>query len=366
MTRPASRRASRLTKLAIALAASAALASCWVPVYDPAASLAMRLERKLEKVTELGPFPMNEWEARKGYFLPHRTLAPVDGFWIARPEERIRVRYLAEGLTYWGSWESGYNALGGGFSAVALTDAAASGLSTSVFKRGLGLVYETGGYTGIYLDATNNFIPDPGILVGGINPRIVGAYASPSGPNTLELAALQYSTQDHELWGGATTIAASSAFAPSTANISQAKPNVYYGLDLKPGAFFAWNTSDYFLSGRLNSDDSLVTIRWNAGLSDSSPTLLSGVDRQLTDILYDDRLLARGELTTIVYSNGGTRLFEIPTGSLRFVHELYDMATTTWYCYFSRSTYVYGKDDSGQLYVEVFRIPSASLSDLAQ
>ena len=269
-------------------------------------------------------------------------------------------------MTYWGSWESGYNTLGGGFSAVALTDTAASGLSTSVDKRGLVLVYETGGYTGIYLDATNNFIVDSGGMAPVTLPRIVGAYASPTGPTTLELAALQYSTQDLELWGGTRTIDGLASFAPSTANISQTKPNVYYGLDLKPGAFFAWNTSDYFLSGRLNSDDSLVTIRWNAGLSDGSPTLLSGVDRQLTDILYDDRLLARGELTTIVYSSGGARLFEIPTGSLRFVHELYDTATTAWYCYFSRSTYIYGKDDSGQLYVEVFRIPSSSLSDLAQ
>jgi len=336
--------------LALATLASMTLLSCWTPVFDPAISASARLEKKLEKVVSFRPTWMDEDSFDDGYFLPHRALAPTDGYWVKANTDGLGVRYVykaVSGDTILCQSQGGiYNALGAAASVSALTDA------SGVRAQGLDASY------GLSVSSTAT-------VSGATNPRMVGASRAPLNATQDVLTISHYSTQDFQVFFGFATIDNAAAFASPTINVG--KPNVDPDLNIRSGAFVAYNAAGYYyLSGRLSSNGSLRTERW-LGLTDSSPTVLSGVDRQLTDLLSNGRLLARGELSTIAYDADGKELFEIPTGSLRFVHEVYDSAAGVWYSYFSRSALARTTDNSegGDLMIDVFRIPTSNLKSLA-
>jgi hypothetical protein len=351
---------------AVGIAATLSL-SCWTPSFDPAISVSAGLERKLEPVMTFEPVEMGEWEYRDGYFIPHRALVPTDGYWVKASDDGLNIRYAASlsGKTALYPMQSiGYNTLGTAASVSALTQDSALGLSA--LGRGLLLAFSAYG-EGVQargLDASYGFSLSANATVSGAaNPRMVGAYRSPLDAATDALAILHYDTTDGKLWGGYASIDNAGAF--SAPSIALSNPSEYGTMDLLSGAFFGFGTSGYYLSGRLASDGKLLTIRWSTDLGGTA-TILSGVDRQLTDLLYDGRLLARGGLTTIVYDADGTELFEIPTGDMRFIHEIYD--GTIWYSYFTRSVLIRlsGSYDGGKLAIEVFRIPTSALETLAK
>jgi len=97
-----------------------------------------------------------------------------------------------------------------------------------------------------------------------------------------------------------------------------------------------------------------------------APTLLLPINRQLTGILSDGRLLADTGDRLYVYSADGTDSFMIPTGLLRFVHERTD--GTVWYSVFTRTVMIPGgkSDDGSEYLIEIYEIPTADLSDLAE
>jgi len=366
------RRATRVGgALALATLASMTLLSCWTPVFDPAISASARLEKKLEKVVSFRPTWMDEDSFDDGYFLPHRALAPTDGYWVKANTDGLGVRYVykaVSGDTILCQSQGGiYNALGAAASVSALTDASAAGVSPAM-GRGLLLAIsaDASGVRAQGLDASYGLsVSSTATVSGATNPRMVGASRAPLNATQDVLTISHYSTQDFQVFFGFATIDNAAAFASPTINVG--KPNVDPDLNIRSGAFVAYNAAGYYyLSGRLSSNGSLRTERW-LGLTDSSPTVLSGVDRQLTDLLSDGRLLARGELSTIAYDADGKELFEIPTGSLRFVHEVYDSAAGVWYSYFSRSALARTTDNSegGDLMIDVFRIPTSNLKSLA-
>lgn len=367
MTRNTS--AARIRAVAVCAIASGLLFSCWTPIFDSDISISARLEKKLEKVESFEPVSTSEWDYESGYFIPHKSLTPYDGYWINAYDSALYVRYIQatadNTIVYQSQW-AGYNALGEAASISSLSEASSLGISTTM-GRGLLLAIssESDGVHARGLDSSYALsIMASATLSGASYPRMVGASRSPLNETQDALAVAHYSEEYARLYFGYAIIDNSSAFAAPTIALSE--PDVDSDLDFASGAFFGYSCLGYYyVSGTLEGGG-LRTERWN-GLADAAPVVLSGVGRQITDILSDGRLVARGGSSTIVYDASGNELFAIPTGAMRFAHEVYDSAASTWYSYFSRSVLAKTTNDhdGGKLAIDVFRTRTSELKSLA-
>ncbi|WP_304224610.1 hypothetical protein [Gracilinema caldarium] len=118
-----------------------------------------------------------------------------------------------------------------------------------------------------------------------------------------------------------------------------------------------------YLSGT-KSDGSAVTWFW-PGLSDT-PYILP-IDKPLTGVLSDGRLIADSGDRLYVYSPDGSSSFVISTGALHFSYERYDSAQSRWISVFTRTveTPVPHSTDSDYL-ISIYEIPTSRLSELAR
>jgi hypothetical protein len=346
--------------------------SCYLPVYDPATSLSAAFERRLEKVSRIGPAKVSDSDAYEGYFVPHRVAVPTDGYWIQSLPGYFRARYLystANGAKFSASlYRTGSTTLGSGAVAAALQEGQAG---ASAINRGLFVATDGNSTSGI----TAMFFASEGATYLSQNAS-AALYQSPSystligAGHTVDSSSTDhfsflfsgYNSSSYELRGDSVSLAATTAFSSFAPNLALLD---YSGPTLQPGAFFATeNGSSYYLYGTSAADGSVYTALYSA--LGSPPAVLSGVTKQLSALLSNGDLLARDDLTTILYDAGGAKLATLRTGSLRFVHEYYDMSDLTWYSYFTRP--VSDRRDSGgdlELYVDVYRFPTASLASLA-
>ena len=80
-------------------------------------------------------------------------------------------------------------------------------------------------------------------------------------------------------------------------------------------------------------------------------------------MLTNGQLLGFDEGVCTVYSEAGKKLFDFPLGNLKFCYEVTDGFAGT--LYFSLAYWLFGREEKAdQLYVEVYSIPTSSLSSL--
>jgi hypothetical protein len=345
--------------------------SCYLPVYDPATSLSAGFERKLEKVNRIGPAKVSDSDAYEGYFVPHRTAVPSDGYWIMSRPSYFRARYLystANGAILSSqAYSNGSTILGARALVAALTDAeASSSAGGGIFvamdsQGGMGMARlqftSIGGISSAAWSSNTACFSSGGSLIGA------GCYQDVSNDYYSFLFSGYDASSNYRL--GEYYALKPQGSPLGSDMVTPALITYYSGPKLQPGAFFATEDgSSYYLSGKSAADGSVYTARYSSlGIA---PTLLSGVTRQLSALLSNGNLLARDDLTTILYDAGGSKIATLRTGSLRFVHEYYDMAGSTWYSYFTRP--VGDRSSSGsdlELYVDVYRVPTAGLASLA-
>jgi hypothetical protein len=352
--------------------------SCWVPPYDPAISASAYFEKKLEHVASIGPLSFQGLDSGTDYFVPSFEAAPTDGYWVRRSNgTNIAVRYVSVGSAgthaspaffrnpnYFGDLNA-VASLGTGAAAVSVSDIGkglillGSGTVTGASANDsiLGTGATSGSAWGAGIQATVS-TPPPNIAfpVGGAR-RYSASTAIESG---LLFEVFSSPSAFSLYYCGAFSQDLTSTYASTAPVLSFDYPISYPGPILEAGAFFVQCSTHYILSGKSGADGSPVGYRWTSLLA--APTAVS-FDAQITDALQDDTLVARGPEVTKYYSSEGARLFELPTGALRYVHEYDDGGV--WYSYFTRTACVNASDGSGQVRFDVFRYPSAALSALA-
>jgi len=375
--------------IAILAAAACALAapSCWVPPYDPAISASVLFEEKLERVASLGPFEYDGVGSGSDYFVPSYRSAPTDGFWVRRTDsDRLEVRYVGyasgspvigaafssesnrwgdlnavkgmseenvgydlsttmrNGVHVWGCGEIASGAtsadamvglgLATDYSLTNKTSSTASGFTTRMIPiGGSAQAFDNGAYVGI----------NRNLLMSGYSGTLY--VLAVSGPHA-QYDSYSYTSQIPAIWGN--TLA-------------------YGGSEFLPGTFFVeyYDGGTYDLVvGTTTAGKEVVGLKWDATNRDAEPTRVI-FPYQITDALNDNTLVARGKTKTSFYDVAGTFLFSLPTGSIRFIHEYED--GSVFYSYFSRTVDIHysGDDSSGTIRFDVYRYPSASLSDLA-
>jgi hypothetical protein len=117
------------------------------------------------------------------------------------------------------------------------------------------------------------------------------------------------------------------------------------------------------------SDGSRAIFRWVAATANTVDSIRFPEDfGPLIGALSDGRLLAEKDGIISVLDPDLNFLFKFPAGRLRFVHERYDnLIDFEMKVVFTRTIFARysSHDDNGQLLVEVYEIPTASLEDLA-
>ncbi len=374
--------------IALAAVAAAAIAldsSCWIPPFDPALSTSVRFEKKMEHVLTIGPIRYEGVKAKDSYFVPTYEAFPTDGYWVRREDgSRLAVDFVNtfSGDPILGPRRYFDNNNFGSLNAVqsmSRTTAASASISPTL-ERGI-QVFGTGetinstlspAVIGIGLDtlaawntqiessATGLSIPvgDRLLAIGGsmqlfttnTSYRYVLLAGKITGSYSMRIVPML--TQNH---GGVYSVPAlGSLFLELN----------YPGPALAPGAFYHSDNFFATIVGRDALTGEIMGFQWSM-MNWTSPPAILNFDAQITDVLHDGTLLARGIITTGAYTSSGEKLYSLPTGNYRFIHELHD--GTNYYSYFSRTVVVPdNKDDwKGQVYFDVVRCPTDKLSELA-
>lgn len=116
------------------------------------------------------------------------------------------------------------------------------------------------------------------------------------------------------------------------------------------------------LSGTL-ADGSAVSYRW---LNASSTPERLPLNKSLTGMLSDGRLLADTGDRLYVYAQDGSSAFAVATGALHFSYERYDSANNRWISVFTRTLEMpVSNSDSWDYLISIYEIPTSRLRDLA-
>jgi hypothetical protein len=377
----------RSIRCAAMAALALALAACWTPPFDESLSISEMTARRLEQVAVIGPVEFSGFKTDKSYFVPAYEALPQDGYWVCEDGDfRIVIRYVgivsgscilgpaySSEPNYW----KGLNAVQA-MSSLTAGNTLSTGLQKAVHVLGTGLVGSGPSRCmfGIGLNASHAFdeVNQIQATTSGFVFEMIpigGSALNNDSPGFMRNLLLSgYDAGSYVL------VAGNAIPQPHTApygvpNISYIVANVlnYSGPELQPGAFYleytdeASNTHDLVV-GKPKGGGAVVALRWDAANRGAPPTRVP-FKRRITDVLHDDTLVARGETETEFFDVDGNSLYSLPTGALRFMHELYD--GTTWYSYFTRTVFLGGsRDDSkGNVRFDVYRCPTADLAGIA-
>lgn len=360
-----------------------ALASCWTPPFDESLSISEMTARKLEQVASIGPVEFSGFRIDKSYFVPSYEALPLDGYWVSEEGDfRLVIRYVAtvSGKCLIGPARSCEPNYWKGLNAVrAMTKASA----VSILSPGLGKAIHVWG-TGLVGIGSSDAMQGIGVEVDYSFQAKESASTSGFSMDMIPIGGSAHESISPGLWqdlllsgysSGAYVLAVNNP-VPQLHEMAYGSPVIYRnelnypGPELQPGAFFleytdeSANTYDLVV-GTPKDGGAVVAFRWDIMYRGTPPTRVP-IDRRITDVLHDDTLVARGETETDFFDVGGERLYSLPTGALRFMHELYD--GTTWYSYFTRTVFLGGsRDDSkGNVRFDVYRCPTAELADIAE
>lgn len=357
----ASSRHQSFAALAAAFSAAIFSVSCWVPSYDPAISLSAKFEKKLERVSRIGPVPASGEYQIEGRFVARLVPVPMEGYWVRESFDSISARYVQRQpdgrfmvMATWGQGrEKGIpslvfarpvpSTLPEDRSLVVMVSRGSSGVQLLSYTAGMIASTPAAGWT----------MPDPAerLIAAGSASYVGGAVSGAYLHTWTAVPPMRSNIQVYDLANGTTS--------PTGTN-----NNTYTGPTLYGPGFYAFNsTNSYHYLSAYDGTGAIRAFRWNQPPSAAGPIALTGVDRMLTALLHDDRLIAQDQITSQVYDPLGTPLFLLPTGALKFSHEL--LVGGTWYCYFTRSVAI-RRDDFTEFFADIFRFPTARLAELAQ
>lgn len=340
-------------------AAALALASCWHPAFDPEISGSEAVIRKLgEPTLRFTAEGVHGWEMENAWFVPVAAdlalLSGTNGL-LVRPE-RDRIRFYPVWFDTPSSW----------------------GFPDMMNGDELWNVY--GGQAAIHMAPNGNTAAV--VIANPLNQ----SYISPISPPTI--TPVDFPPNSYTFGSGYvhdfginqatfTWIGVNAALQPLYALpglwMGGAAPG-YAGSDVlqfddfwlvsSPGlALYPASTGYLYLSCGL-SDGSRVIYRWT-NPSTQEPVRFPEIYGPLVAALSDGRLLAEKDGIVTVLDPDLRRLFSFPAGKLRFVHERWD--GTRMISVFTRTIFVRTErdNDGGRLAVEVYEIPTAELSRLA-
>jgi len=391
----------RMVLMCACLASTAAAVlltqSCWTPPFDHALALSLRFEKKLEKVLSIGPLPYSGTKPdTESYFVTTYEARPSDGYWVKKPEpQRLEVQYVgpvSAELRLGPLYISEPNNWGGLNAVQGLSPTVAGSTADISQAEGRGLIIFGSG-------TVTNTTPSPVIRAVGLSEGLTG-WSSPDGVMTLvdsNLVAILINSNLDAIGGsmfcvddefdtnsyrnmllagdvnGTYTLVVNSDNSLDHTFGDYFEVTLYNTLlnypvsypPLSPGALYYSDETYHYVIGRAKDSGEVVACRWHTDQIMNPPEVLD-FDCQITDVLHDYRLLARKELTTRYYDSTGDFLFSLPTGSLRYIFELYDNGR--YYSYFSRVVCIPDSESEwqGRVRFDVFRYPTEELEDLAE
>ncbi|MCX7655224.1 MAG: hypothetical protein N2Z76_01730 [Treponemataceae bacterium] len=132
-----------------------------------------------------------------------------------------------------------------------------------------------------------------------------------------------------------------------------------------------------YISYRVQGSSTVVTYRWNWNGSDHDPPQKLPIPYRITRMLSTGALVAELSTKMIVYDRDGNYRYTIPTGNLRFIHEVWQNATLGGGGYrqmlFSRVLQWRTNKEEQKTYnaqwkyqIQVYAIPTTELGRLAQ
>jgi hypothetical protein len=376
------------------------LQSCWAPPFGTALALSLQFEKKLEKVVSIGPVAYtNVRPNSESYFVTTYLAHPSDGYWVIKPKEnRLDIRYVGNisgqmGLgAYYTSEPNNWgdlNAVQGlsptvAFNTSVLSPDVGRGLiifgsgevrnqSESPVIRAIGLsagLTNWSTFDGVLASVDSSLIGLVGSskldAIGGSIYCIDDMYDTNSCRcillagmiNNVYTLIANYDTQlDHtDAINGYIKVILDSA---NQLNYPVSYPH------LLPGALYYFDGNYHYIIGTSKDNGQVLGYRWHVFSMNTTPESIH-FDCPITDVLHDYRLVARTDLTTRYYDCAGHFLFSLPTGSLRYIFELYE--NNRYYSYFSRVVCIAdGKDEKkGRVRFDVFRYPTDELENLAE
>jgi hypothetical protein len=296
-------------------------------------------------------------DASGGYYLPGRDPAYYsDGFWIKKDSTSIRAgRYSTTSPAVFSFTFAASNEFGE--SAVILSPLFPANSTTEKILVGAngdpasGIACVSGSFSPVY---DSSVITEP----------VAGFGSSPYNQTLDYLALLIWPTTSSYPSVACNTIDGTSGL-PLTATfiaLNHAPPPRPTG-----NVFSAYYKNSNYLYASWPEGKINVTYRWAFdGVSSptTAPVHLYLINRKLTGILSDGRLLADTGDGLYVYSPDGVTSFYIPTGSLHFVHERTD--GTSWYSVFTRTIQIPDQTSGNSDYrIEIYEVKTADLQNLS-
>lgn len=327
------------------------LSSCWLPLFDPEVSASEVLARRLGDPVASATFEnIHQYNAQDAWFVPARAdlsaVDPVRGLLVRVNGGNLVASILSVSDTISDtiSAQEYGNLFGDRPCLVAAPDASASILG--IHQNDSSILYDlsAGTSSSATLSSGIEKLVGAGIVLSATNNgRVSICYISSS--------ALYYETMPSYSSGNPPGFSGSGTMLTF--------PSLSY---LKtPGSFFDNGTYRYLSCSLVDGTQAIY--RW--GLATQSPVRYPAAYGSLAAALSDGRLLAFDGQTTTLLSADMDRICSFPSGTLRFVHERYDSALAAYVCVFTRTVFVRNRDnDSGDLKLEIFEIPTASLSSV--
>ncbi|MCA1949383.1 MAG: hypothetical protein LDL24_02350 [Treponema sp.] len=337
----------QLSRLLLILLAVLAFSSCWHPPFDPDISASVITTQKLgNPVWEVRTrLPSN---ARGGYYVPSRTNYE-QGLWIGYNNSRLSLSHFFYDF-------NSSKALLDSYMEIPLPSDVGRKIIPSIGAPSIFfMTFSVFDKWLIYKTIENYFVHSsayPGFLGTGFQ------YGTPT--DILYIAEMVDSKiQIHYIEVSGDPSSDFNYFTDFTNGYS------YLPSELPTTVTLAVPTSsgELYLSGT-KSDGSAVTWFWSD--YGEVPQKLP-IDKPLTGILSDGRLVADMGDRLYVYSPDGYSSFSIPTGALHFSYERYDNDQPRWLSVFTRTIEIPVPHSGDADYIiSIFEIPTSRLSELAQ
>jgi len=307
----------------------------------------------------------SDYWARNGFFAPRRTARPADGMWFVG-DIVAGYGYFSMAGVYLSGGDASMYFIGdpdyftpdsGSIPAIAMSPGGSMEALSFAMRgdadRGPIRAYASAADDSgpIVVDRTAPGLPGTGAMLGA------GFVAENSALDRALVVYFDEGLLEHR----------AVEFEYSTGNpaiVSAVKITMPAGM-IPAGVGFAARSGAFYYLSISEAGGAARTFRWAAADPTAEPAELPG-GASLVAALHDGRLLSSDGLVTTVMDAEGAPLFAFPSGSLRFVHERWDSAAAAWLAVFSRSIFIENQnEDGGDLRVEAYEIPSASLETLA-
>jgi hypothetical protein len=340
---------ARILGIFLVTGMSLVFASCWHPPFSPEVSASLLTSEKLGKPVWQVKVRL-PYNARGGYYLPSRYNYN-SGMWTSREPDRLQLMgFWYDSALMKGMIDNYIDIPVQGITNLLVLPSAGNQnvffFTYPGFNRWGSIDYSNGSF-----NASPSY---DGTMVGtgfrfgddGANDKDTLYWAAMSN-NEITLYELAVDGND-TTFNSISTIGTYSSLPPVLpAAISFAALGPDNGL---------------YISGTLQ-DGSVVTYRWKS-LTENPEQLQ--IDKPLTGMLADGRLMADTRDRLYIYTPDGSSGFVISTGAMHFSYERYDSAQSRWIAVFTRTLEIPVSNSDGWDYlISVYEIPADQLETIA-